>query len=99
MLLACADCGNKVERKRARKLVVCDKCQYKRQHHVKTRWRELNRDLKNQQSREYRRQTPAAINLAPWLCANGLPPGYEVLCFNCNIGKGIHGKCPHELAA
>lgn len=26
----------------------------------------------------------------------GLPPGFQVLCFNCNITKGLFGECPHE---
>jgi hypothetical protein len=24
------------------------------------------------------------------------PPGYTVLCFNCNIAKSLFGQCPHE---
>lgn len=27
----------------------------------------------------------------------GYPPGYRVLCHNCNQGRGQFGKCPHEL--
>jgi hypothetical protein len=27
----------------------------------------------------------------------GFPPGYQVLCWNCNCGKGLYGKCPHEI--
>lgn len=23
--------------------------------------------------------------------------GYTVLCFNCNIAKGAHGQCPHQV--
>lgn len=25
----------------------------------------------------------------------GYPPGYQVLCFNCNMAKGAFGICPH----
>jgi len=25
----------------------------------------------------------------------GFPAEYTVLCFNCNLAKGIHGSCPH----
>lgn len=25
----------------------------------------------------------------------GFPPEYTVLCFSCNLAKGIHGTCPH----
>lgn len=31
-----------------------------------------------------------------WLKLNDYPPGYRVLCFNCNIARGIFGVCPHE---
>jgi hypothetical protein len=35
--------------------------------------------------------------LYQWLIKNGLPPGYQILCFNCNMGKAIYGVCPHKL--
>ena len=32
-----------------------------------------------------------------WLRKNGYPPGFQVLCANCNIGRYINGGvCPHE---
>jgi hypothetical protein len=30
-----------------------------------------------------------------WLRSNGYPPGYQVLCMNCNFAKGMYGQCPH----
>ena len=31
-----------------------------------------------------------------WLKKNNYPPGYQVLCFNCNIGRYLNGGvCPH----
>ncbi len=30
-----------------------------------------------------------------WLMANGMPDGYQVLCFNCNFARGSSGKCEH----
>jgi len=24
------------------------------------------------------------------------PPGYQVLCHNCNMAKGLYGECPHK---
>lgn len=30
------------------------------------------------------------------LRAAGFPPGYQVLCFNCNCAKGTNGECPHN---
>jgi len=32
-----------------------------------------------------------------WLKKNGFPPGFRVLCFNCNFAKYAYGKCPHQI--
>lgn len=34
--------------------------------------------------------------LSIWLKSHGFPKGFQVLCHNCNMAKGIYGKCPHE---
>lgn len=32
-----------------------------------------------------------------WLRKNNYPPGYQVLCWNCNMGKHLNGGvCPHK---
>jgi hypothetical protein len=31
-----------------------------------------------------------------WLRRNNYPPGYRVLCHNCNFSLGIYGYCPHD---
>lgn len=33
-----------------------------------------------------------------WLSKNGYPPGFRVLCFNCNAAMHMFGICPHEYA-
>ena len=33
-----------------------------------------------------------------WLKRNGYPPGFQVLCFNCNWSKARHLICPHKRA-
>jgi hypothetical protein len=34
-----------------------------------------------------------------WLKKNGFPPGYQILCMNCNFGKRMNnGVCPHQQA-
>jgi adenylate kinase family enzyme len=33
-----------------------------------------------------------------WLKRNSYPPGFQVLCWNCNAAKGMYGSCPHTLA-
>ena len=30
-----------------------------------------------------------------YLKENDFPEGYQVLCFSCNFGKKLYGKCPH----
>lgn len=47
---------------------------------------------------EHRRVVPAAAMMA-WLKRNGFPPGFQILCFNCNCGRGkrnMRGVCPHQ---
>jgi hypothetical protein len=35
-----------------------------------------------------------------WLRKNGFPTGFQVLCFNCNMGKLLNGGvCPHQARA
>jgi uncharacterized protein with PIN domain len=34
--------------------------------------------------------------LYKWLKRNNFPPGFQVLCANCNGAKQYHGMCPHE---
>ena len=43
----------------------------------------------------HRRESRIA-KLAAWLKRNGCPPGFQVLCFNCNQGKGAGTECPHQ---
>lgn len=32
-----------------------------------------------------------------WLIKNNFPEGFQILCFNCNLGKSINkGICPHN---
>lgn len=31
-----------------------------------------------------------------WLVNNNFPPGFRILCFNCNLSRGHFGYCPHE---
>jgi DNA-directed RNA polymerase subunit N (RpoN/RPB10) len=39
------------------------------------------------------------VNYYRWLLKNGLPPGLQTLCFNCNGSKGKHGVCIHKANA
>lgn len=31
-----------------------------------------------------------------WLRKNGFPPGFQLLCHNCNTTKSLYGGCPHD---
>src|SRR5438874_1601121 len=33
-----------------------------------------------------------------WLKRRNYPPGFQVLCMNCNFAKGKYGTCPHQKA-
>ena len=34
-------------------------------------------------------------NLDRWIIRNNFPPGFRVLCHNCNLSLGMYGYCPH----
>lgn len=34
-------------------------------------------------------------NVYSWAIKNKFPPIFQVLCYNCNIGKHLAGSCPH----
>ena len=37
-----------------------------------------------------------AQQLIDWIIVNDFPKGFQILCHNCNMAKGVYGKCPHE---
>jgi hypothetical protein len=42
------------------------------------------------------RKTMKDKSIALWLRRNGYPEGFQILCHNCNISKGVYGECPHK---
>lgn len=34
-----------------------------------------------------------------WLKRKNYPPGFQVLCANCNFGKRTNKECPHKAKA
>lgn len=48
--------------------------------------RRENRDIRNW------------LGIDGWLRRNNYPPGFQVLCYNCNCGKRLSICCPHEIA-
>jgi hypothetical protein len=35
-------------------------------------------------------------NICRWVKRNNYPPGFRVLCMNCNFAIGAFGSCPHQ---
>lgn len=46
-----------------------------------------------------RADSGTSLALYCWLRDNNFPPGFQVLCYNCNSAKGTsqNQKCPHEI--
>lgn len=58
----------------------------------------LTIDHKNNDGKKERIYSQRYGGLALWLRKRGYPDGYQVLCFNCNCGKGAWGGvCPHNV--
>jgi predicted restriction endonuclease len=34
-----------------------------------------------------------------WLVKHDFPEGFQLLCHNCNMAKGLYGECPHKAKA
>jgi hypothetical protein len=45
---------------------------------------------------EHRRIAGSGERMHLWLRKHGFPPGYRVLCHNCNCAFGFYGGCPHD---
>jgi len=37
--------------------------------------------------------------IACWIIDNLFPPGFRILCHNCNMALGSHGHCPHDTSS
>ena len=43
---------------------------------------------------KHRRET--SNNVYQWLKKHDYPTGYQILCHNCNMAKGLYNQCPHN---
>lgn len=50
----------------------------------------------NKHRKEMVNQGGSGGNIYWWLIKNDFPPGFQVLCHNCNMAKGFYGHCPHQ---
>jgi hypothetical protein len=46
--------------------------------------------------RDRKRFNNSVVTFYRWLKKQGFPSGFQVLCFNCNFGKGRGPLCPHQ---
>ena len=60
----------------------------------------LSLDHVNNDGADHRRSlADHSMNFYQWLKLNNYPPGYQVLCMNCNMGRWRNGgTCPHKEA-
>ncbi len=56
----------------------------------------LQIDHINNDGADHRRQVGKGNATYKWLIKNGFPPGFQVLCANCNYAKAHYGYCPHQ---
>jgi len=59
----------------------------------------LTLDHINNDGKEHRKEVKnwAGAGMYKWAKDHGYPPIFQVLCFNCNLGKRRnHGICPHQ---
>lgn len=57
-------------------------------------WQFLTIDHVNGGGNQHRKSM-GVTSIFRWLKANNYPPGFQVLCHNCNLAKYIYGQCPH----
>lgn len=62
--------------------------------HVDGKGAEHRKELGKDEIREGRNL--CGTGFYSWLRRNKYPEGFQVLCFNCNCGKGMSDVCPHE---
>lgn len=57
----------------------------------------LTIDHINNDGASHRKAIGGSDRLCRWLVKNSFPEGFQLLCWNCNSGKYLLGKCPHQL--
>ncbi|MBA7506554.1 hypothetical protein ES706_05245 [subsurface metagenome] len=56
----------------------------------------LTIDHINGNGNQHRKSIGAGSTFYDWLIRAGMPEGYQVLCYNCNIARAWYGICPHQ---
>ena len=55
----------------------------------------LTIDHINQDGAAQRKEDPKQVDIYTWLVRHDFPPGFRVLCLNCNVMVYRYGSCPH----
>jgi hypothetical protein len=57
----------------------------------------LNIDHINNDGAKHRREIGGSSGLQIWIEKNNYPKDFQILCYNCNVGKYLNGGvCPHK---
>jgi hypothetical protein len=57
----------------------------------------LSIDHMNDDGASHRKEVGSGSNMHVWLHTHAYPKGFQVLCFNCNLGRSVNGGvCPHK---
>lgn len=59
----------------------------------------LSIDHINGDGAAHRRTVASGSSMYYWLVRNGFPPGFQVLCWNCQHAKAVKSQCPHQKQA
>lgn len=62
--------------------------------HIEGNGAEHRRSLVNHRFTKGGKEASSSANIYRWLVKNNFPPGFRVLCFNCNCSSGNRGCCP-----
>lgn len=54
-------------------------------------------DHVNNDGHVHRKSVKSHYMIFGFLIRNNFPPGFQVLCHNCNMAKAFLGKCPHAV--
>lgn len=57
----------------------------------------LSLDHVNNDGAKHRKEIGGGGRIYAWAKKHSYPPNLQILCFNCNLSKGFHGYCPHQL--
>ena len=56
----------------------------------------LSIDHMNGDGAKHRKEIGGGDKIYRWLIKNNFPTGFQVLCYNCNVAKGVLSQCPHK---